>query len=78
MKKKHNWYRRWCFLFLLLGIAAAGQAQKMRLNLYGSYVLDGTYQIYYKNGDLYNGTMHQGLQLGLGTEYLLSSNFGVE
>ena len=55
-----------------------GNAQRLRLNTYGSYVLDGTYHIYYENGDSYEGKINHGLQLGAGAEYMLTKNYGVD
>src|SRR5438309_515309 len=78
LKMRNNRYRETFSLCLLFIIASACDAQKLRLNGYGGYVLDGTYHIYYVNDNVYEGKMNHGLQLGLGTEYLLTPNYGVE
>jgi len=75
---KSNCYSKFFFLCCFLTIAGSGFTQKLRLNGYASYALDGVYHIYYENGDYYNGTINKGLQLGLGTEYLLSPRYGAE
>src|SRR6476620_4436987 len=54
------------------------QAQRLRLTGYGSYVMDGTYHIYFGNGDFYEGKINRGLQLGLGMEYMVAPNYGIE
>ena len=72
-------YFRAIFLHLVcLVMASPASAQKFRLTGYGSYVLDGTYHIYYENGDFYEGKINRGLQLGLGMEYMVAPNYGIE
>jgi hypothetical protein len=78
MKMRNNFYREifsFCLLFVIAGYC---HAQKLRVNGYGSYVLDGTYHIYYVNDNLYEGRINHGLQLGLGAEYLVTPNYGIE
>ena len=65
-------------MWMLLAIASSVYGQKLRLNSYGSYVFDGSYHIYYENGDYYKGIINPGLQLGFGMEYLVTPNYGVE
>ena len=78
MKTTNNFYKEIFFLCVLSIVAVFCQAQRLRLNTYGSYVLEGTYHIYYPDGDSYKGTITQGLQLGLGAEYLVTPSYGVE
>src|SRR5215204_1431312 len=78
MKMRNDLYIKILSLCLLFFVAGFCHAQKLRLNGYGSYVLDGMYHIYYPDGDSYKGTINQGLQLGVGAEYMVSSNYGVE
>src|SRR5215218_10344247 len=78
MKMRNNFYREIFSLCLLFIMAGSCHAQKLRLNGYGSYVLDGTYHIYYVNDNFYEGRINHGLQLGLGTEYLVTPNYGIE
>ena len=75
--QNHN-YRKVFFFCWFLALAGIADAQRLRLNTYGSYVLDGTYHIYYENGDLYEGKINHGLQLGAGMEYMLGPNYGVD
>src|SRR5215203_5075748 len=74
----NSYYKEIFCLCLLLNCAGLGHAQKLRLNGYGSYVLDGMYHIYYENGDVYKGNINHGLQLGLGIEYMVKPSYGVE
>src|SRR4051812_2197219 len=73
----NNCYRP-IFIFFILSVAVVVHAQRIRLNAYGSYVLDGTYHIYYKNGDFYEGNTTRGPQWGFGVEYMASEKYGVE
>ena len=57
MKTTNRLYRDFFFLCLLFIIAGSCQAQKLRLNAYGSYVFDGMYHIHYPDGGLYKGTI---------------------
>jgi hypothetical protein len=63
---------------VLLAVPNQGQAQKLRLTGYGSYVLDGGYHIYYSSGSSFNGIIKKGLQTGLGLEYMVAPKYGVE
>lgn len=65
-------------LCLLCFVAVSCYTQKIRISSYGSYVLDGMYHIYYPDGDFYGGTINHGSQLGLGAEYMVTPNYGVE
>jgi hypothetical protein len=78
MKMRNKLFRKIFILFLLFIITGSCYAQKLRLSGYGSYVFDGMYHIYYPDGDFYKGIINQGLQLGIGGEYLVTSNYGVE
>ena len=66
------------FTFFALCMISIAHSQKLRLSGYGSYVLEGTYNIYYENGDYYNGKMKGGKQFGLSAEYLLAPSYGLE
>ncbi|MFL5739795.1 MAG: hypothetical protein ACJ75B_06230 [Flavisolibacter sp.] len=63
---------------LLLGSIQNSSAQNLRLNGYGSYVLEGAYHIYYANGDSYQGQINQGMQWGMGLEYMVDPKYGIE
>jgi len=76
--KRNSFYREIFSLCLLLIITGSCLAQKLRLNGYGAYVLDGSYHIYYPNGDFYKGTINHGPQLGFGMEYMVMPRHGVE
>jgi hypothetical protein len=65
-------------LGLLLGSVGSSHAQKLRLNAYGSYVLEGSYHVYYENGNYYEGKINDGLQLGVGVEYMIEPKYGIE
>ena len=70
---------------LLLGIlllgCVAGNAQKqgnIRLNLYGNYVFDDSFDSYYSATSFYSGKIKGGFQYGLGIEFMPQPVVGVE
>ena len=67
-------------LFILLFIAGGLQAtaQSTRLNVYGAYVFDDKVDNYYSNTSYFQGTIKGGLQWGLGAEFGLRDNYGLE
>jgi hypothetical protein len=71
-------FSKLAFIVFVLGIRPFAHSQNLRLSGYGSYVLEGTYNIYYENGDYYNGKTDGGWQWGVAAEYLLSPSYGVE
>ena len=52
--------------------------QKIMLNGYGSYVLEGGYNAEYGTSDFLHGKTNDGLQWGVGAEYEMSKSYGVE
>jgi len=73
-----SYCHRSILVFAILFLAVSVHAQRIRLNAYGSYVLDGTYHIYYQNGDFFEGNTTQGPQWGFGVEYMASPKYGIE
>lgn len=78
MKIRSRLYREVFLLCLLFVTTISCLAQKLRFSGYGSYVLDGTYHVYYPGGDFYGGTINHGLQPGLGLEYMVVPKYSVE
>jgi len=62
-------------LVLITGVACA---QKARLNAYGSYVFDDSYDAYYDNNNYYNGKVKGGFQYGGGLEYMIQPHYCIE
>ena len=66
-------------LFLLLNVAVFGQElrtsylkkvqKSVRLNLYGSYVFQDSFDSYYDYGNYYQGKLNDGFQYGTGVEF---------
>lgn len=63
-------------IFLL--ITAPALAQNLRLNAYGGYAFDDKVDSYYDNTSYYKGTIKGGFQWGVGAEYMIRHNAGVE
>lgn len=54
------------------------QAQGIRLNLYGAYVFDDKFDTYYTSSQYYEGKIKGGFQWGIGAEYLVQPEYGIE
>jgi len=69
-------------LVLIVVIAStpmnSAYGQKIMLNGYGSYVLEGGYNAEYGTSDFLHGKTNDGLQWGVGAEYEMSKSYGVE
>lgn len=66
-------------VFLLLTVAVLqAQAQKTRLNAYGSYLFDDKVDNYYSSTSYFEATIKGGFQWGLGAEFRLDNNYGIE
>lgn len=64
-------------LFLLSAVSLS-QAQKIRLNLYGSYVFEDRFDSYYDAYNYYEGKFNDGAQYGGGFEFMAKPEYGVE
>lgn len=68
-------------IFLLIfsaGAAITASAQDVRINLYGAYVFDDGYDVFYDANTYYNGKIKGGFQWGGGIEYLPNPMYGIE
>ena len=80
MMKKNRFAR----ILLLLTLTGAGmllncvRAQKIALNGYGSYVLAGGYNAEYGATDYLQGKTKEGMQWGMGVEYIGPGKYGFE
>jgi hypothetical protein len=70
--------------YLLLSILSVfivttsfAQTEK-RLNLYGSYVFDDSFDSYYDSYNYYYGTIQGSFQYGAGLEFMLKPEYGIE
>jgi len=50
----------------------------ININLYGSYVFDDKFDTYYSSNSYYEGQIKGGFQWGIGVEYMVHSEYGVE
>jgi len=54
-------------------------AQKgLNVNLYGAYVFDDKFDSYYSSSSYYEGTIKGGVQWGVGLEYMVQPEYGIE
>lgn len=67
-------------LFLLLAsvVSSYGQLAGIRLNAYGAYVFDNSFDTYYTSNEYMRGKIKGGFQWGAGIEFLPNEDFGVE
>jgi hypothetical protein len=69
-------------VFLLLAgtimLLNRAYAQKIALNAYGSYVLEGGYNADYGTSGYLQGRTNDGIQWGAGAEYKASDKYGIE
>ncbi len=59
-------------------IANSVWAQKLRMNLYTTYVFDDKVDSYYDPSNFYQGTINGGLMWGVGLEYRIRPSIGAE
>ena len=50
----------------------------ININLYGSYVFDDKFDSYYSSSSYFEGKIKGGFQWGIGVEYMVHSEYGVE
>jgi hypothetical protein len=69
-------------IFLLLALIGgtwfSSGAQEKRLNLYGGYVFDDSFDAYYDYYNYLNGKIKGGFQYGAGLEFMVKPDYGVE
>ena len=63
---------------LLILVSNAAHGQGVRLNLYGSYVFDDKFDTYYSSSSYYEGKIKGGFQWGIGAEYMVQPQYGIE
>ena len=64
---------------LFLGLFAyTAYSQEINATLYGGYTFNDSFDSYYDRNNYYEGTIDGGLQWGLGLEYMLRPNSGIE
>lgn len=64
---------------IIFFISASTFAQETRINAYASYVFDDAIDSYYgSNNNYFEGKVNGGLQWGVGIEYMMRENAGVE
>src|SRR5688572_3434798 len=63
---------------LLILVSNAAHGQGVRLNLYGSYVFDDKFDTYYTSNSYYEGKIKGGFQWGIGAEYMVQPQYGIE
>lgn len=65
-------------LIVLFAITTGAFAQKARLNAYAAYVFDDGFDSRYDAYNYYHGTIKGGFQWGVGMEYMIKPQAGVE
>jgi len=50
----------------------------ININLYGAYVFDDKFDSYYDNSTYYDGKIKGGFQWGIGVEYMVQPEYGIE
>ena len=50
----------------------------ININLYGSYVFDDKFDTYYSSSSYYEGKIKGGFQWGIGVEYMVQPEYGIE
>lgn len=63
---------------LLILVSDVAHGQGVRLNLYGGYVFDDKFDTYYSSSSYYEGKIKGGFQWGIGAEYLVRPEYGIE
>src|SRR5688572_18354229 len=77
--------KKFFFLMLLTALITSASAQdtapateKFRLNGYAAYVFDDQFDSYYDPYNYYNGTIVGGFQWGVGAEFMVRKDYGIE
>ncbi|MEP0710901.1 outer membrane beta-barrel protein [Algoriphagus sp.] len=65
-------------LFLLAALAAASNAQEIRINTYAGYIFKDKVDSYYSSSSYYNGQIQDGLRWGGGIEYHIPNRGAIE
>jgi hypothetical protein len=65
-------------LLILSCFASVNYAQGLRINGYAGYVFDDKFDTYYSSSSYFRGTIRGGLQWGLGLEFMVQPEYGVE
>ena len=65
-------------LILALVVCSCTWAQKSQISIYGSYVFDDSFDSYYDPNEYYEGKIEGGLQWGVGYEYFVRPQIGIE
>jgi hypothetical protein len=63
---------------LLILVSNVAHGQGIRLNLYGGYVFDDKFDTYYSSNSYYEGKIKGGFQWGIGAEYMVQPQYGIE
>lgn len=64
-------------VYLIFNVGSV-YAQNVNLNLYSAYVFDDSFNSSYDNNSDYNGKIKGGYQWGLGLEYMMQPEVGIE
>jgi len=59
-------------------VSNVAHGQGVRLNLYGGYVFDDKFDTYYSSSSYYEGKIKGGFQWGIGVEYMVQPQYGIE
>jgi hypothetical protein len=71
--------KKFFFLMMLTALVTSASAQeKFRLNGYAAYVFDDKFDSYYDPYNYYNGTIRGGFQWGVGAEFMVRKDYGIE
>ena len=65
-------------LFFLSVFYLGANAQKLRANVYAMYAFDDSFESYYTDYVYYHGKIKGGIRPGIGLEYMLRPNSGLE
>src|SRR5690242_9339904 len=67
-----------CVLVVALLLAINTHAQEIKINGYLGYVFDDAVSTSYSNSSYFNGTIKGGALWGVGLEYMVGQNYGME
>ena len=77
--------KKFFFLMMLTALITSASAQeaasateKFRINAYAAYVFDDKFDSYYDPYNYYNGTIMGGFQWGVGAEFMVRPDYGIE
>jgi hypothetical protein len=77
--KMKNYTKLLNLVFLIAASSVYSQgANSMRVNLYGSYTFEDSFDSYYDYGNYYQGQLQDGFQYGIGAEFEARPNLLVE